>query len=329
MRSHLLPRFYLSHFTDPASIGLHLREPYLWIWNHEKWEWKKRAPQNAATRTNFYKLTAEEEGTGGELERILATIESRTAKLYHAHISQGHRLTRVQRFELSVFVNTLRARLPRQLDEAQSYTEYMAKERVRQELQQLVNSEEARARHNSKTAGAPLSEDAARDLLEHLDEIVIKAPRPAIVANSIMIAHEFSTYLAAMKWSIIKAPVGTHFVTSDNPQKSFTPSVGAIIAPAGFGWPDVQLTCPLSRDLALFATHGAESLQYIDVTAQTVEAVNLRTMMETDNIFAPTLDAPALRLIEGRPIEECTAEEFSAELNNRLVINEPSLVSST
>ena len=107
---HFVPRCYLAEFTDPATPQG--QEPYVWVFNKNGKNPKKRAPKNIFTETHMY--TFEFNGEKNfSIEQSLSTMEGKYAYTFQHKIKQKKPLTEMEHAYLCAFVAAQMQRTPR------------------------------------------------------------------------------------------------------------------------------------------------------------------------------------------------------------------------
>ena len=95
-----------------------------------------------------------------------------------------------------------------------------------------------------------------------------------------------------MKWSLLIAPSGKSFISSDRPlnmvsperEKKYGPK--AIGSLAGLAHQDTELTFPISSQVTLLASWKYEELGYIEATEKQLEQLNYRIIRSSKRLFA-------------------------------------------
>jgi hypothetical protein len=104
-----------------------------------------------------------------------------------------------------------------------------------------------------------------------------------------LMVTEIAPILYDMKWGLITRDEGTDpFITSDNPALMVNPAIpyNSFYGP-GLGQKDVEVSLPLSPDLALLVGWQVEyDCMYIPVGSETIIEMNRRVMRFADTLIS-------------------------------------------
>jgi hypothetical protein len=120
----------------------------------------------------------------------------------------------------------------------------------------------------------------AREAIRASD-VTCPAPRASLLVGLVDVARSWARAAVSMRWSVLRAPVGVPYLCSDNPVYVEDPerdrhrSSGAALQSSRA----VEMTCPLSADLALLGTwpHSTQII-HCDASPAVVKEVNRRTV---------------------------------------------------
>jgi hypothetical protein len=100
--------------------------------------------------------------------------------------------------------------------------------------------------------------------------------------------------LRSMSWQVFVAPDGKYFVTSDNP-------VHVRSENGGLNHPSAEVVFPISRDLALVASHHPVREAFKQATSQEVNEINRRVISQADRyVYSPKPDEWIHRVLAKR-----------------------------
>ncbi len=226
---HFVPRCYLSEFTDPSTPAG--QEPYVWVFDKDGKNSRKRAPKNIFSETHLYtfEFNGEKDFT---IEQSLSTIESKYAYVFRHKIKQKKPLTEMEHAYLCAFVAAQMVRTPRFKQNQESF------------IQQLID-------HGTQMALAHGVADSpqVRQWIEykkdaHKIQMVDSIP---YIANTLM--------QMSVAFLCVKDPTKHWFITSDDPCVFFNPDLQwqRFYGP-GFGQQNVQLTLALSPEITVMFT---------------------------------------------------------------------------
>src|ERR1039458_6607056 len=118
---HVIPRCYLKQFVDPHTPAG--QEPYVWIFERNSKNSKKKAPKNILTETDVYTFKGKDGGKDYVLERTLAQIESDYASVYERSISSKIPLDQREHTILCAFVAAILQRTMKQKQHIEDFYE--------------------------------------------------------------------------------------------------------------------------------------------------------------------------------------------------------------
>lgn len=226
---HFVPKCYLSEFTDPNTpTG---QEPYVWVFDKDGKNPRKKAPQNIFTETHLYtfEFNGEKDFT---LEKSLSTIESKYAYIFRQKIKQKRPLSREEHAYLCAFVA---AQLQRTLSFKRNQENFM---------QQLIDhgTRMALAHGVQDSPQVRMWKEYKKDI--HKFQLMDGIPFLANILNQMSLAFLCSNN-----------PKKHWFITSDSPCVLFNPDLQwqKFYGP-GFGQQNVQLTLALSPEITVMFT---------------------------------------------------------------------------
>lgn len=285
MKAHYIPRFYLAGFVDPKCPKGH--EPFLHVFEFAIGEWHRAAPKKVAVRLDYYALTLDTGEKHEDLEEALSKLESVTATLLRGKIAKREVLEDVERVHLAEFIATMLVRVPRTRDATAARMKREAGT-LAAELHGAVLGDPAlleRMKAEMAAEGRPLDPAFSVEDLNP-DDYEIEASDGAVMVRTFMGLDVMIPHIAAMGWRVMRAPIDANFVTSDFPVYIRVPGGAAAGDIRDMLRDDVELTVPLTRDLALFASRSLSGLEYSDTTDTTVEQLNIRSTAHAETVYA-------------------------------------------
>jgi hypothetical protein len=271
-RHHFVPEFYLHGFVDPTAP---LR---LWIIDKEGGEPYPSTPRDAGLQKHFYSFTTPE-GTrdSDTVEDALALIENDAAPVWRKVVAREP-MTNAERSIVAVFLSILMTRVPRYRENIEKLTAEVVK-RSNKIMASHVAFPEWLA-NKSRERGKPMSVVEARKAAEFL-----RSDRYDVTVHPVWtlttISGEFAKAFHAMNWIFLVARGKHRFVTSDNPLFYADPSFNdqaPLYRGVGLMSEYIEVTCPISRDIALLASWAEYPKPYLSVTDSLVKKINLRTI---------------------------------------------------
>jgi hypothetical protein len=219
---------------------------------------------------------------------------------------------------LGLFIMHMYMRVPAQHRLAHEAASRKGTEVLRQRLREWQQNpqlfEEARRKQEAKSG-----KTFADLTLEGLKPESFRARpgREGAIAACLLVAFELAPVLCSMEWHFLVSEPPNHFVTSDHPFYMADPSARQTLDGTGLLMRGVEVTMPLTRNLALLACWGAEGTKWIHVSAGDVTTTNQRSVLAAERfVAAPKPHLPLGGYLEaggdrvGRRHREAMDEEF-------------------
>jgi hypothetical protein len=244
---HYIPQHYLRGFCADDLPGL------LWVYTKGRADTYQTGITNIAKENSFYLP---------EVEQALASDVESPAEPVLKKIRARGSLTSADREILAAYLTILRKRVPAYRTIVRADTpEVQAKEfrRIRGEIADQVSDPAKRAED--------LAEIAA------LEEAWQKGPPPEVqrLAEQPWSTGEIEAQLLKMHWYFLVAAGSSRYVTCDNPVFVFEG--------LGLNKSESELSCPVSRELALLVTGSARHWPpYVEARERAVQEINRRSV---------------------------------------------------
>ena len=248
-KQHVLPESYLRRWIDPATLS---KKPSAWIVSKDGRNANPRSPANAHFwREYFYDLISVSGERNQVLEDTLGKIEGWTSTVTVEKLDRKLALDRSEAEALDLFVGCMRARTERFKLGVQSCAEALARNE----------------REHAVANGLPLASE---------DVSVLNAHAFSIVTTLEVVPKEISTWTHAL----FTAPLGNHFVTSDNPCVW-----EALMGPPGLRNRFLEISLPLSPRHLLFISREPRPSVYLEIPDDLVDYLNWRTIRHCGEYF--------------------------------------------
>jgi Protein of unknown function (DUF4238) len=204
-RHHAVPRFYLSRFA--AEDGL------IWLHDIHTQSSVRVSPNDAIVEKYLYAPEVGENPKDDVFEKFLADHVDGPAAPAIARLAEGGTISSEDRQRIAVFLAYQEFRIPRMRDAVSGLVTQVG-ERV---LDLLVEHPENMKR-TFEDMGTPMSDEDLGRLVEGVKSggIKIEATKVAWL-QSASIVTEIATMLDNMPWTVLEAPSGVEFLTSDSP----------------------------------------------------------------------------------------------------------------
>lgn len=310
-KQHFVPQCYTKAWHDPAAPASPMVKPYVWVFNRDGSNPRRKAPANLFTETNIYTI----KGTGGErdlqLEHGFQELEDKFTRIRNLKFNRREWPDAEQMIWLLTFVATAQARtaanrdhqreqwggLRKRMEEMQTaYENASPKKREAMELMGRTSP--------SSDSGKGMTLDDVRVLEEHPIQQMI-----GIVVQSVMPVFQ-RMHVAVL---CTDDPIG--FVTSDHPCTWFDPEsykMQPIFRGPGLGSRTIEVTLPISPSQCLILTHDPQYQGYIDVPERVVNELNYRHIAHCNESFASCSQQTRPMWFEHRPMPDDAWEKVRA-----------------
>lgn len=234
-RQHVVPRFYLRHFTQPDGE----------LWTHDcvTGTARRSTPEKTAYETNIYTPTGEDGARIDLIEDTLATIESQAASVY-PELLAFKPLDTIAKLDFAAFLATMFARSPAQLRQFAQIMGQMALWAGRHEMDRDFREKEALGEVSTV-------DRAIQKILHSNDMYTMNVDRRAGLL-AFQQAEGLMNLMSQMNWSY-EISENQQLVTSDNPV-FWVKGGGSPDLPGygfGLGNPDAVIPFPLSPGVIL------------------------------------------------------------------------------
>ncbi len=262
-KHHYLPRFYLDGFADPKSNRL-------WVYEKGIPEIRHSSPTKEGCQ-KFYHAFFTDDGNKdtNTIENYLEQIEATTGCLLIT-IHNRDRFTDDNKRELALFISFMLTRVPLFRYEI----EKMAAKHINHAgLDSAIANFEASINTFRGTLGIEPS-FSQEDLLD------LASGRGSILSLTHMfsIAFNFLPKLLDLKWRFLFSNRDIGYVTSDNPIYFYSQNSQGI-GHDDFLNDDIEITIPLSKNVALLAKRRDIQTGYGDARNQSIKSINKRTII--------------------------------------------------
>lgn len=224
-RQHYVPQCYLREWVDPNTPVGH--EPYIWIFDRNGKNGRKRGPKNILRRNDLYTLNIAGKGKNYSIEQTLSQLEGEYASVFRTKIKNKLPLSEYEHIMLCAFAATMLQRTLRHKDTLESFFDEL-----------ISHAESLERQHNI----APTESQKLQTLKENAHKTSIVQLLPDLTKVLIQMSVAF---LCTDKHRAT-------FVTSDDPCNLFNSDLQwqRFYGP-GLGQKNIQLTLPLSPNIML------------------------------------------------------------------------------
>jgi hypothetical protein len=292
-RHHFIPRFYLEGFIDPTN------EPYLWIYDKESDEIRKASTRDAGLRSHFYSYP-KKGGTrdSDSFEKAVSSIESQAAPLFQK-IIRREQLNNDERSVMSFFRALTITRVPSFREKLHQHAAEVMRVVARKFVlnEEIQKSVQAEFEGKGESASINNIKEAARLMREGKMDVEV-LPHYSL-PHILELAMELAPLIHQMNWIYIVAHGSYRFATSDNPVVYVDPKHDPE-SPMGVGLgnQNIEVSFPISRDLALLAGWKELGREYQKGTDARVRNINYRTIANAERfVYASERNGGLAKLV--------------------------------
>lgn len=224
-RQHYVPQCYLREWVDPNTpVGY---EPYVWIFDRNGKNRRKKAPKNILKSNDVYTLEIKGQTKDYRIEKTLSKLEGEYANIFQGKIKKKLPLSEYEHIILCAFVATMLQRTLRHKDNLERF------------FDELIGKGKALARQHgvkSKEVGK------WKEYKKNAHKIGLIQTLPDLTRLILKMSVAF----------LCVDNGGSKFITSDDPCNLFNPDLQwqRFYSP-GLAQRNVQVTLPLSPEIML------------------------------------------------------------------------------
>jgi hypothetical protein len=297
-RHHVQPQRYLRGFSIPNRDG------YVWLHMLGSTRASEQQVLNVGLENRYNALRRPDGTFDNTLEGLLAELE---ASCYSAvsKVATGQQLDDGDRHTLALFMSNMLNRSQK----ARAMMERLAVDMTEWAHGLLESTDWWRQdtlNYLAATQGTT-EESFERDLTRMIAGVDIDTPEVRNVGLALHSGTTDRAYLfEAMRWTFYYTDADYSFLTSDNPVTYEAPSRdddGA--SPVGLNHKDVEVTFPLTREVALVADWSDTEDRYVHAKRDRVKAINDGTIRGAKRfIYSPYTSKPLQRSIGGLAVDD-------------------------
>lgn len=295
-KQHFVPQCYTKAWVDPASVGQSNVDPYVWVFDKDGGNARRKSPANLFTETDIYTLTTEDGQRDLRLEHGFQDLEDKFTRIRNLRFKKMQWPNAEELQWLFTFVAAAQTRTVSFRDHQR---EQWGKIREQMELLEAAHGERASSsgravvRLNNRSTG----EDVAIGI-EEVKEIEANPIQEIIGSFLNVVVPMFSR----MSLAVFCAEDGYEFVTSDQPCVWFDKEGCKLPMAArrlALGSPSIEVTLPISPSQCLALTHTPRLRGFMSLPADEVDELNKRHIAHCKESFISR--SPILRTAWLRP----------------------------
>lgn len=300
-KQHYLPRFYLAGFGENGKV---------WVHKKESGVYELRNPKTLATKHHYYTVLDEEGIKDATVENVLGTVESTAAQII-AKLETPEIITISDKIHLAQFVALMKFRVPAFERWFADFSEATIKQKMKDDFPSVESISEKMKEMDGYDPAEP---DRAEGIFQGLQDPKYRVVPNASARIAAMLSAtlEISRLLAFMEWTLLVAPEGVSFVTTDDPVLVLGPSgpppdppqgwPGEInpysLAGEGFGAPGTQTAVPLSKRVYLVAEGEGTAMKLMRVDREWVRFANETHAARRDGLLVGSEESLLKELVD-------------------------------
>ena len=261
-KHHYLPTFYLKGFTNSDR---------LWVYEKGNLKVRSSSPEEEGCQ-RFYHAFVTHEGNKdtNTIENYFDKIETNTGVLL-ANIHRHENLSDQARQEFALFVSFMLTRVPL----------------FRNEIEKMAAEHIKRVGLDTAKSNFKISLDTIEAVLgikpniseNELTKLPSRRGSVFSLSQIFHVAIDFFPKFLNLKWRFLFSNRDYKYVTSDNPLYFYSASASGALPRDDFVNDDIEITLPLSKEVALIA--GRHNIQdgYGNAQGQTIKSINKRTVL--------------------------------------------------
>ena len=272
------------HFiTESYQRGFLDENDHVWILNPEGRIYNSN-PVNCFKEDHFYTVSLPSGGGSLAAEKTLAEIEGAFISVLKNKIEERGQLSFEDRMYVAMFVAAMFTRTKVQRNHFRKQHEHMIQKM--EEMKKAIDENPSRKPFIQLERG-----DGPTVTLEELKEHMTTFDSDESI-STITLLRDIAPIIADMEWIIFSTQKEVPLLSSDNPLSMCSPERErqygrrTIGATAGLEHSDVELTFPLSKTQALFASWRSSSSLYENASTDLAQEINSRTRRTASNLIS-------------------------------------------
>ncbi len=253
---HYLPQFYLRGFERPEAPG------QVRLLRSGQLHWAKVGIKNVAAQDYFHSFVDEAGNLDHTLEKELSKLENQfspaLAKLLVSASSRRFPLSDEEHVHLAWFCMMMWQRVPAKVEFSEHWRAEMVRFYFTMTHRFYTEHPEALERLKEERRRDPDAANLDEARPEHFDpaHIEVSVDRHTVLVELLQSAFETAEVLLEMDWVFLRSRPPHFFITSDHPFCLVDPTETRRWRGVGLKNPSVEVTLPLSREVALLARWG-------------------------------------------------------------------------
>lgn len=282
-RQHFVAQCYLKAWLDPESKGKPNLKPYVWVFDKDGSNARKKSPSNLFTEQDIYTIQRDNGQRDLRLEHGFQQLEDKFTRIRNTALSLRKWPTTEQMAWILAFVATAQIRTQANRDHQREQWGNIRKRM--EEFEIAFNTANLQRKKSYASMASPHSGENQSGMtlgqVKQIEERPIQGMIGPLVSS---ILRHFSK----MHVAILCGDVGYGFISSDKPCTWFEPNaykLSPIYRGVGLASPEIEITLPISPSQCLVITHNPELRGFINVGQNIIDVLNHRHIGHCNNSF--------------------------------------------
>lgn len=268
-RHHYLAESYLEGFSaDGRGV---------WVYEIPKQQLRGQTIKDTCVQSHYNALFGADGTRHLEIEEMLSQVEGDTKQII-THLDKSGRIDAPQKAALALFIAFQKVRVPEFEDQVNATSANLMNRMTRMSFADLERAREAIKSVEGKN-GEPAGV-TPEEMVEFVakGEYDLKIHRNHSLEQMVHLAPEFANYFLQMEWAFLKAPAGSHYLTTDSSFIMLPPpdweKNNPLRMPYGILTRGARKVFPLSSRMAVVMFDHGDVVSYRDATPAMVSMIN-------------------------------------------------------
>ena len=280
-KQHYIPKCYLKAWCDLKCPQK--QTPYIWIYEKESKDGKKKSPDNFFHETDMYTILDKDGGRILDIEHGLSGLESHFTTVRNKKISRHIDLDQIEKVIVTTFMAAMHARTKSQLAHMADQWRMPLEMMDNLDKKMKVATEEEKRRMANKVA--PVSSTGGRGGFTH--EQVRQMVEDPVGTTLVPMIRAVAPLIAELDMAILCTDSVPGFITSDRPCVWFDPQSHTrppLYQGPALMYKTIEITMPVSPTECIFLNRQGMS-DYINVDENLVKELNRRVRFHSSEYF--------------------------------------------
>jgi hypothetical protein len=311
-KQHFVPQCYTKAWHDPSVPKEPTTMPYVWVFDRNGSNPRRKAPVNLFTETDIYTITLPDGGRDLRLEHGFQDLEDKFTRVRNLKFNRRTWPTAEEMAWVLAFVAIAQARTAAHRN---FHRDQWRGIRERMEKMQAAMDRASPSQRAAKVLPGPQSANEKLDRGITIEDVLRIENQPI----QEMIGPTIRSVLPAfsrMHVAVLCADDVIGFVTSDRPCVWFDPEAykrPPLYRSPALASPTIEVTLPISPRQCLIISHEPALQGYIDLNPSAVAELNRRHINHCDESFISNSETTNPIWFEIRPMPEDSWEKVHAQ----------------